>query len=398
EGIALASIGYLEELLKEGNETEVGNFFEVYTSEAQASYLWKLLFKLSVSYPAQLFEYIYPLITVPKLLAASEVTYEVREFIKLTVPIMKDEQVALLEQSIFDAFSETSDYSRHAFLSMIPFDRLQLKASKEFMAVREPIENEPRYRSSSSVTPYSTEEWLSEHGVDIKEQTNSQLLTDTNKLDAFAHYFLNDTPDFDEQADFLQLAIDSFEFFKKQKNLHQNLIYSSLLAITKTAVIFSRDLKQVPDTQFFKIREIVKYGYEYTAHFEDEQNDKSAYGGYSPTPRIEASSALIPIYVREPDDTFEKLIDDAMHHPNSIVRFHVVKELPRLFNKHFDKYRNLLFERLENETDSFVYTCLLNTIYFKKDRVTLDGEKVIKLANRKKDFMNSKNSFLEDRK
>lgn len=395
EGIAQAAIDYLEELLKAGKDDEVEFFFEAYTSKAEVGYLWKLLFKLSAVYPEQLFKYIYPLIIVPKLLAASETTYEMREFIKQTVQMMSDEQLAQLEQSIFDAFPVELDYSRHASLSMIPYERLQLEASKQFMTGRDPVENEPRYRSSSSVTTYSNDEWLADRGVDIKEQTNSQLLADTNKLDAFSHKFLNETPDYEQQADFLQLAIESFEFLKKQKNLHQDLVYSTLLAITKTAVIFSRNLQNVPNTQFFKIREIVQYGFQYSAHFEDEQNNKSAYGGYSPTPRIEASSALIPIYVREPDNTFEKLIDDAVHHVNGIVRYHVLNELPKLFNKYFDKYQSVLFDRLENETDSFVYTCLLNAIYFKKDRVTEDGEKVIELANRKENFMISRNSFLE---
>jgi len=395
EGIAQAAIDYIEELLKEGKKEEVEVALNAYTSRAQVGYLWKLLFKLAVNYPEQLFDYIFPLIVIPQLLASSETTFEMKEFIRYAVPLMSDEQVAMLERCIFDAFPEDYDYSRHASLSLIPKERLQLKVSKAFMEGREPVENEPRYKSTSSVSSYTTDEWLSDRGVDITEETNSMLLSDINKLDYFSHTFMNDTPEYDQQKDYLQLAIRTFDFFKAQEDLHQELIYSTLLAIAKTIAAFSRELKPIPKTEFSKIREIVIYCYQYNAKFEDEQNDKSAYGGYSPTPRIEVTSALIPIYIIQPDHTFQKLIDDAAQHTNGIVRYHLVRELPRLFNKFHDKYQALLFNGLENENDSFVYTGLLNAIYFKKDRVAEDGRRVIELADRKKDLMNHRNSFIE---
>ncbi|WP_316741283.1 hypothetical protein [Pedobacter antarcticus] len=395
EAIAQNIIDYIEQLLLKDQLDKAREMILVYVSKSQVGYLWKLLFRLAAKYPKQLFDDIYPLILIPQLVSANETIYEVNEFIQNSADLLKDVQIGEIEDAVFESFSEERHRSIQLLLSMLPKDRLQRDRSKAFMETREIISNEPRYKSSSSVSAYSNDEWLADHGVDLSDEKNKQLTVNINKLDAFNHTFLNETPYHEEHKDFLELAERTFSLIENEKDLPKDLFYSTLNAVTKTATAFSKGLNNIPRKNFKTIKKIIFFAFRYESPYDNDQIANSPAHGYSPTPRIESASALIPIYEHEPDEEILGLIRDAATHINGIIRFNVIRELPLLFNKAYDLYQDILFERLTNEEDSFVYASLLSAIYFKKNRVVEDGKRVIELINEKKGLLSSRNEFVE---
>jgi hypothetical protein len=388
-------IDYIEKLLIEKNIEQAREILFVYISKSQVGYLWKLVFRLAAKFPAELFEDIYPLVLVPQILFASETNFEVLEFIKSISGLLEDVQIEAIETAIFKAFPKEYDYSIQQSLSMLPKNRLQLDKSQKFMASREVVENEPRYKSSSSVTAYTNDMWLAERGVDLNDETNRQLTENINKLEEFNHVFLNDQAYYPEHKEKLALAIKTFYELEKNQDLAPDLRYSILNTVAKTAVIFSRDFTEISETNFQEIKKIVLYSYQYVSPYDVDQDGNSARSGYSPTPRIEASSALIDVFVHDQDNATFELVKNAVNHINGIIRFNVIRELPKLFNKFHQKYNEILFTRLESENDSFVYAGILSAIYFKKDRILEDGEKVIELANTKTHLLANRNEFVE---
>ncbi|RZK42684.1 MAG: AAA family ATPase [Pedobacter sp.] len=388
-------IDYIEKLLIEKRIEQAREILFVYISKSQVGYLWKLVFRLAAKFPEELFEDIYPLVLVPQILFASETNFEVLEFVRSISGLLKDAQIEAIETAIFNAFPKEYDYSIQQSLSMLPKDRLQLDKSRKFMASREVVENEPRYKSSSSVTAYTNDMWLAEQGVDLSDETNRQLTENINKLEEFNHVFLNDQVSYPEHKEKLALAIQTFQEIEKNQELAPDLSYSILNAVAKTAVIFSKDFTEISDANFQEIKKIVLFSYEYLSPYDEDQNSNSARSGYSPTPRIEASSALINIFVHDQENATFELVKNAVNHINGIIRFNVIRELPKLFNKFYQQYSEILFTRLKSENDSFVYAGILSAIYFKKDRVHEDGKKVIELANEKTQLLTTRNEFVE---
>jgi len=395
EAIGQQVIDFIEQLLIKGDIERAREILFVYISQSQVGYLWKLVFRLAAKYPKQLFEDIYPLVLVPQVLAASETTFEILEFVKKIADQLGDEQIEAIENTIFDAFSPEYDYSIHKALSTLSKERLQLDKSKKFMASRDVVENEPRYKSTSSVTAYTTDMWLSDRGVDMSDEKNIQLTAVINKLDAFSHTFLNDQVYYPDHKEILALAITTFHDIEKDDELSKDLHYSLLNAISKNAAIFSRALIDVPDAIFLEIKKIVIHCYLYHTAYDDDQKNNSARSGYSSTPMIEASAALIALFVHDQDKYTLELVKDGAGHINGIIRFNIIRELPKLFNKFHDEYNEILFDRLNLETDSFVYAGILAAIYFKKDKILEDGTKVIELANSKTQLLKNRNEFVE---
>lgn len=395
EAIAQIVIDYIEQLLIKDQVDKAREIILVYVSKSQVGYLWKLLFRLAAKYPKQLFDDIYPLILIPQLVSASETIFEINEFIRNTADLLTDAQIGEIEDVVFEAFSDGRDYSIQTSLSMLPRKRLQKDRSKEFMLNRDVITNEPRYKSTSSISTYSNDEWLADRGVDLSDEKNKQLTVNINRLEGFNHTFLNETPYYKEHKNFLELAEKTFNLIENEQNLPKDLFYSTLNAVTKTAAAFSRKLDDLPKKSFKVVKNIILFAYNYESPYDNDQIANSPAHGYSPTPRIESASALIPIFVHEQDKEVLRLIKDATTHVNGIIRFNTIREIPLLFNRSYDEYQNILFERLKNENDSFVYASILAAIYFKKDMVIEDGKRVIELINKKKELLSFRNEFVE---
>lgn len=388
-------IKYIEAQYNDGHIKQAENLVKIYISNAQVGFLWKQLMGLAVRLPLMMFDIIYPLITVPQFLSSSEVSYEVRAFIEKTSSKLDQVQKEELENVIFSAYSDDEDYGIQAALSAFAPGSLLTDRAKEFMAARETIENIKPVETSFSVTPYSTEEWLKDKGVDVDNPNVIEMTKSVSYLDGFTHQFLNSIPSYSESEPYLKSALALWSVFEKGDGLNEQLRYTLLNSITKTIAIISRNLSEVDDEQIAQVKKTISFAFGFMTKYDQDQKGNSAGQGYSPTPRIEAAESLVNIYLRDGDTQFLDLYRNAITDFSSVVRYNAIKNLPNLFNKHFEVYKELLFERLKNEKDSFNYAALFAALYFKNDRIAEDGSEVIRLANSHNKLFEQKGPFVD---
>ena len=388
-------ITYIEGLYAEGHVEQADSLVKLYIAHAEVGFLWKQLMSLAVRLPLMMFDIIYPLITVPEFLSSSEVSYEVRAFIEKISSKLSSNQIENLENVIFSAYSDDNDYGIQAALSAFAPGTLQTDRAKEFMDTRKTIENRRPVETSFSVTPYSTEEWLKDKGVDVENPDVVEITRTVSFLDGFTHQFLNSKPSYSESEQYLNSALDLWSAFEKSNGLNEDLRYTMLNSIAKTIAIISRNLSEVQEEQFAQIKKIMSFAFGFVTKYDQDQKGGSARQGYSPTPRIEAAESLVYIYLHDEAKEFLDYYKKAITDSSSVVRYNAIKSLPSLFNKHFETYREVLFERLENEKDSFNYAALLAALYFKNGRIAEDGSEVIRLANSHRSLFGHSGPFVD---
>jgi hypothetical protein len=395
EAIGQHIINFIGNLYAEKHFQEADELVLIYIINSKVGFLWKLLMQLANENPKSMFELIMPLVMVPNFLSSSEVSHEVRAFLEKSNSILSDEQVASIEEVIFKAYPSERELGIQAALSAIKPERLQTAKAKNFMAGKQTMENFKPYETSSSVTPYTTEEWLKDQGVDVADGHNADLTRLANYFDAFTHKFLNSAPDYQEYEQYLKKIDDIWEEITKPDSLPEDLKFTLLNAAAKTAAIAARNLENIPEADVTILKNVIIYSYNYVSKYDSGQHSSSAGSGYSPTPRIEAAEALSSLFVRDNDPEVLALYKDAITDNNAIVRYNAIKSLPHLFGKHFETYIELFFERLRSEKDSFNYAALLSAIRFKKGKIIEDGNAIIEIVNQNTHLFQQQNQFVD---
>jgi uncharacterized protein (DUF1778 family) len=389
-------INFFETLIEKNDVADFSKFLKVYIKEAKVGFLWKQLFKFAAKFPEQVIQQIFPLITVPALFTASETSFEIRDLIEKSSSFLTDGQIAKVENLIFEVYPvETKPNVIQTALSRIPQERLQTEAAKLFMAEKNHIENEPGVRSSFSSSVYTNEEWLRDQGVDVSTPVFKELNQLIGEMDIFSNAFLNGQPSYNEYKPILKIAEEAFNRISNENDLPVELVFTVVNAFAKSVAIASRNLEGINKEDFDFIKKVTLFAFQFKSKFDEDNANSSPARGYSPTPRIEAAEALVNIYSYQKDDAVLSALEAALNDANSVVRFHGVRNLIRLFNPDYILYRKLLVERLEKEHDSFVYSVLLQNVMFKNATLKDDATQLLTIANTKKEFFTFNNSFLD---
>lgn len=393
ENIGEHITSYIGNLLEENEDEQVSNLIRIYITNAKVGFLWKLLMELANEYPVQTLDLILPLAFVPQFLS-SEVSHEVRSFLEKVNSLLSDEQIQEIEEVVFQAYSDEQVYGIQAALSSLNLGRLQTTRAKKFMSGREALKDARSDQSMATVTPYTTEDWLKDQGVDITDVHISELTKSINYLDNFTHQFLNGIPSYKEYKPYLKIAVDLYKEIILNEGLQEDLKFRMLNAASKTAAISSRNLEELPEEDFNFIKQIVIYSFQYISKYDAVQENKSAVSGFSPTPKIEAAEALVLLYIHEKDPATLSLYKVAISDASSVVRYNAIKNLPRLFNDHYDIYKEILFECLKTEKDAFNFSALLSALYFKKGKISTEGNAIIQISNQNPHFFQQQNQFV----
>jgi hypothetical protein len=389
-------IHFFETLIENNDFKSLNRFLKVYIAEAKVGFLWKQLFKFVAKYPEHLIQKIFPLIIVPNLFTASETSFEIRDLIEKGVAFLIDDQILQIEYLMFGMYPvDTKPNILLTALSRIPVERLQSDIAKAFMAGKNQVENEPGIKSSFSTSAYTTEEWLKDQGVDVTTPIFKGLNQLVSQMDAFSNVLLNGEPLYEEYSSILSIAKKAFNKILIIKDLPAELFFSVINSIAKIVAITSRNVNGTTDEDFNFMKKATLFAFNYKSKFDDDNNNSSPAGGYSPTPRIEAAEALLNLYSYKDDDELLADLEKALKDENSVVRFHSVRNLIRLFNTNYSLYRRLLIERLENENDFFVYSTLMQNVMFKNATLKEDATQLLKIANSKKELFTFNNSFLD---
>ena len=386
---------YINTLIKNGDTTYYTLLSE-YIKNAKAAFTWKQLLKLGIEFPSQLISVLYPLIIVPIMIESPDTSFEVRELIEKANEFLNDEQLKIIEETIFQVYDESRDYVLSSILSRIPFERLQLERSKKFMSGKQKVENTPGVVFSSSVTSYTTNEWLEEQGVDLTDSRNNRLSELSNDLEIFNQQNLNSTLEIEESKLILEKAKSIYETLTTdQSETHADLYFTVLKEVTKSLVIISRNLNGIDDDNYNFLRGVIIKSFSfYSKH--DLGNDKqSDVRIWSPTPRIDAAEALINLYKRSKNEDDLKLFKEAINDENAVVRLHATKDLIHLADINYTNYWNIISDRLIAENNTFIYASLLNNLKFKVENIKAQAAEVIKIASTKHHFFKGSNEFIQ---
>jgi len=387
-------IQYLDQRIQEGKKQQVTDLILVYTEQARVALLWRKLLQLASKYPQELFEEIYPLLEIPQFIVVGDISFEVRKLIKAYSGFLTSKQHENIESAIFDGFQ--GDFSSlQLMLSMLSKESLRLDKSKEFMKDKEILSNYPSFVPEVSITPYTTEDWLIDQGIDVSTSKNKWYIYLAEELGNFNNQYLNETPDQSEYSNALQDAIRTFDLIRADNEIPKEVFLSVLTAITKTVAIVCRNLKDIDGELVQPIKEIILFSFSFESEYDRAQVTISPSRGYSPTPKIEASAALAQILNFSGDSEFLKKYKEACGDISAIVRFNAQRDLTLLF-EHFNKdYKDILISRLHAESDSFNYAALISGIYFKNGNISAEVDEVVKICNKKLEQFGNSTYFID---
>ena len=396
EKIVYKITDYLEKLITEDNSV-YSDIVPLYIRHAVVGFTWKQLLKVGIKYPKQLINLLYPLIVVPIIIKSPDTSYEVRELIEKAIAFLSNEEIGKIEETIFEVYNDENAYTITSILSRIPANKLQLEKSREFMFDRQRVENEPGFTSSFSSGVLTTEMWLEEHGVDVKDAKNKELIEINDRLERFNQQHLNDS---------LNIS-DSYEYFILAKELYDKLIdsnidnsdrlfYSMLNAVTKTMVIVSKNMDGLSDEDFDKLHNIIAYSFSYKTKHENESSNFSNFHSWSPTPKNDAAEALINLYQKSKKEKDLNLSQNALQDGYTVVRLHAVTGLEKLKQIDQNLYWQMLVERFSKEDDAYIYSRLFTQLVFAIEEIESQAEEIIDLITSKKSFFkNEKSEFID---
>ncbi|MFC0877448.1 hypothetical protein ACE01N_12680 [Saccharicrinis sp. FJH2] len=382
-------------LANENKVTELTQYLDVYVSNAIVGFIWKKLLEFANEYPKLLCSYLYELLLNPIILTSSDTTYESGISINKIFPLLKVEQREKLEETILKLLNEKGEEGKkyaenkvNRLLNCIPKELLESEDAINIVEHSAPIRNEPTFKTSWSSEPYTTDKWLKDQGVDLEKEKNKQIYDLISELQPFNSQRMNDSP---SRGDFIKLLPIANELFELTKNggYEKDLEFSSFKEVFQFYSIITRNASQIEETDYQQAWEAIQFGLEYISEYDesfDESNSPSS--GYSPTPRIEASNALIGLFSFKNEDSIYENIKAAVKDSNPVVRFNVLKNIALLWESKPEGYWEIVLERLQNETDSFTIATVLNNVYRKK--IINEEERVINVieiaATRIKEF------------
>jgi hypothetical protein len=347
------------------------------TAEAEYAVAWKKLFELAVMGVDSCFEDMLPLLLIPELISAPEVTIAVGAFIGAAYSasvVSKDVEI-LLESAIISIPNtpvilkyENPDSIRNRLLLCIPRTNI---TSEEILALYDRLvdgkqvrKNEPYHSYGLSQRAYGTEDYLSDQGTNIEFGDNKRTIGVINVLENWERRFLNAVPSATDCEE-VETHLREMEKLIKKDRIEKPVAATARGAICAAAKTVLRNGKLARDNSaVVQCRRIVLRG----AHDEipipdptnDAKFDSPAWGGGCA--RIEAAQGLIN-YRRNwgADRSVTAAINKLSRDPVPAVRFQIAIGLTALWsNKKRAPFWKTLQNMIVNESTAGVMIALIH--------------------------------------
>lgn len=386
---------YLKELVTAGNVGKLDSLLQVYFSHAVVGFTWKKLIELANEYPNIFKNYLFQLTLNQIILDSSDTTYEIGISLEKIYPELNPEQREKVEESILklletekDQDNKYADHKVNRLLNCIPKKLLTKEESINIINESNAVKNEPTFKSSCSSEPYTTDKWLEEQGIDLNEEENKEVYELLSQLESFNHQRMNDTPNRMQFAVLLPIAKKLFLLIKDDGKYKDELCCSAIKEVSKYYSIITRDVSQIENEDYQIAKEAIVYGLDFISKYDESFDDSSSPAtGYSPTPRIEASSALTGLLRFNNDEEIFQLILKNIVDTNPIIRFNILRNISQVWLERPDDFWELVFERLANEPDSFTMATVLNNAS-RSDLIEKNEKLVVKAAQIASDRIN----------
>ncbi len=387
---------YIGSLLKDSNLAYKKYLIE-YIKHAKVGYTWRQFFKLAGDYPEQLWELTYPLLLEPILMQSPDTSYEVRNCINRFVPYLSNDQIKTIEETIFKVYSDEKKFVIAQALSMIPPDKLQLKASIDFIRENGTRENEPPFQHTTSVETFTTEMWLEEQGVDLNDPVNKELQLVSHELQQFNEQWMNAKPPDELYGPTFEKARQAYDaLIEKKEQVNPELYFSVFREITKTFAILCGNLEKFSEAEIKVLKDAAIAAFNTVSPYDrGSGEDSSPSHGWSPTPRIEAAESFLFFYLNKQSEENWTLLQSALNDDNGVVRFQAAKRIIEIADVAYDKYWETMLFRLDRETDTFLYTSLVGNLKFQPPIIVKQCREIVSIIEKKDFLFGSHNDFHE---
>jgi hypothetical protein len=361
---------YLKSVVLAGDLEKLKALLHLYFSHALVGFTWKKIIEFANDFPNVFKDYLFQLALSKIILTSDDTTYEIGVSLQKIYAQLKAEQREKIEATILDLWTvnkninrEQTEYKINRLLNCIPRGLLQKDESKTFIGNSAIVENKPLFRTSWSIEPYTTNDWLAEQGVDLADGHNNRVYHLINQLEAFNSRWLNETPSRIQFEQQFPVANELFLLIKLSKDVSVELFDSALREVTKFYSIISRNALVLKYEEYQIAKEAILYGLEFVSeHDEMFDETSSPSSGYSPTPRIEAASGLVGLFLYRSDELLLNFIQKYGVDPNPIVRFNIFRNIYSIWSQKPNEFWDLIFDRLLNESDSFTLAAVLSNV------------------------------------
>lgn len=391
----------IEENINAGGEFE--KLVLGYFKSCQSAYCWKRIIAFACKYPALLKDLILPLYQFKAMVTITDTAYEMREYLASVVGFLTEDEIVRIEIFAFEHYKDASQYPLKMLLSQIPADRISTEQSRMFFKENERAKvNEKPVQFFSSSEDYTNDIFLREQGVDLEIDGNKELSEFAGILDRFSNQYLNDVPRPEEYEETLETIKDTFIEVTKVKSRIPVLLFNVVLrSLSQASAIIFRNVALLDENAFKLLSVIIKYSFEYISEDDKKQIKNSPLHGYGGTPRIEASEALVYLYSRTRDKADWELFKSAANDESIIVRFKAIKKVRDIVaDQTYDIFYSIMKERLEKETNGFVYSVLLGNLQLResenpKEKVS-QAEEILRIIEGRREQLIKDSSFREN--
>lgn len=376
-------ITYLQSLIDSSRFEELKAGVELYISNANCAYNWKMLLELGASNPGALHHLLFDLLLQPIVLSWNDTVVEAGKFLESAVPFYNQEKLLQIEMAILtlpDYFAnmpkgirDEIDRKVLRLLSRIPLDRLRTERAINMITTTGTVGNDPIVTYTSFSEPYTTERFLEDRGVNIQSPVNENLLADNEKMESFCNEFRNSFPNRQRCEEPLAVAISVFGIVKVNEDLEPDLVRTLLINIAAICEIVLRSelniqhQEPLENDQYAIIKEMILFCLQ--QHTESDtyaEQHFSPGNAYTPTPRSQAASALPLLFRLTGDAELLKQIRQYSNDKNAVVRFGIVQWLNLLYTAQKDVFWEIIGERMNEETDWFTKGAAIEKLIYTK--------------------------------
>lgn len=331
----------LRTIATQGSEEAVDDTLEAFGEHARVQAAWVELLRAGMAAPANL---------GPKLaeLALSRdlqrnAYHEVVTFVSATAAEWTPNQLSAFEMSVESLYHEGGEEDEKDVLTRLA-DRFvvalpkEVTKSKGLLARRDALEaanavppNEPPFRVQVSSRAYSSEDWLSERGVDVQSPPIRALLDQANVLEQEVQKSRNSRASAEEAKTVYEQMRELQRLLATTAGLQRDAVELVTTRVAAAAGLIVKAKGEVPPENLSTARAVLMEA----AHLPFQNPEERAtrdfdMPAWSPSPQTEAAQALPWLIIQKSDEQVLDAIEHLARSPEPSVRFLVATEAFRL--------------------------------------------------------------------
>lgn len=359
---------YLEQVGSDEMKADERRYLiDLIVGENHTAALWRILLKAATKHPQTLGLEIRPLCWVLPILTCDDTSQPAGELLKAIFHLLTREERQRVETAILSIYKRAEDeerkyaeHQRNQLLGCLDFESLVTAEARDILSSDSIPPNEPRFHPpvfTWTGTPTDAEH-LRERGVPIEEESNRQIISLMEPVEAFAGRFANEVPSLEKIREItpalqaLRAALSKSE----AEGCHQHTrdLAWGYLADACESVGKNGELNcELAEAGFIKatLLEAAKYPVPHLAESYHNFDDHPSWG--TPAARIDAAGGIMNLagkpscLDKELIETIERLSND----PVPPVRFQIASRLVALYHTAPELMWKLL-ERFSREEES----------------------------------------------